>query len=595
MSVTATPGDSGPLRSTGPAVPGDAGVTFAATLIDQWVRLGVRHAVVSPGSRSTPLALACANHPGLSTHVHHDERSAGFMALGIGRATGVAALVVTTSGTAAVELHPAVVEAFQSHVPMLVATADRPPELQGVGAPQTIDQRRLFGSAVRWFVEPGPADHQYRNSWRHLAADAFDAASGAPVGAGPGPVHLNLAFREPLLGEVGELPPLLDPVEPRRVIWALLDEQIAAMRPAISGTHGVIVAGTRAATSDSERSAILELADALGWPVLADHLSGVRVAHPRVVTAFDPILRVPEAADLLRPEFVLRIGGLLASRVTNEWLAASGATQVGLDRWGSVPDPDHVLSEEFTGDIELACRQLMDAGPAAASQDWTQTWAAVESAAAESMATELAAGAAPEPAAVAAALAGTPVGGALFVSSSMPIRDLEWYVPASADAASVTVMANRGANGIDGVTSTALGVALSGTPTVCVIGDVAFLHDTNALLGLAARRAPLCVVVIDNDGGGIFSFLPQAAALPTDRFEQLFGTPHGVDLVALCRSHGVDASLVPTVEDLRAALAEWASAPLPRVLVVPSERGANLLGHRHLNARVADAVRALLA
>jgi 2-succinyl-5-enolpyruvyl-6-hydroxy-3-cyclohexene-1-carboxylate synthase len=175
------------------------GIAFASTLVDQWVRLGVRHAVISPGSRSTPLAVACLSHEGLSVHVHHDERAASFIALGIGRATGRPAVVVTTSGTATTHLHGAVVEAFQAGVPMLVATADRPPELQGVGAPQTIDQRDLFGRAVRWFVEPGPPTVEGRGHWRRLASDAFAATLGTP----PGPVHLNLAFREPLVGPDG--------------------------------------------------------------------------------------------------------------------------------------------------------------------------------------------------------------------------------------------------------------------------------------------------------------------------------------------------------------------------------------------------------
>ena len=577
-------------------VTGDVGITFAATLIDQWVRLGVRHAVVSPGSRSTPLALACANHAGLMTHIHHDERSAAFMALGIGKATGIPALVVTTSGTAAVELHPAVVEAFQAHVPMMAVTADRPPELQGVGAPQTIDQRRLFGSAVRWFVEPGPPDDQYREFWRHLATDALRAAAGGAVGRPPGPVHLNLAFREPLMGVCGELPPPLDPADGTEPVWGLLDEQIAALAPAMTNARGVIVAGARAAASADEAGAILSLADALGWPVIADHLSGVRLDHASVVTAVDSFLRVETVAAELRPEFVLRIGGLHASRVLNEWLGAAGASHVGLDRWGSAPDPDHVLVETFTADVALACTQLtaaitlQGAGErlGGAVPEWAQRWRDVQRLAAAAIAEHLAG----EPAVVAAALAAVPDGGALVVSSSMPVRDLEWYAPARPD---VTVLANRGANGIDGVMSTAVGVAASGVPTVCLIGDVAFLHDSNALLGLRHRGVPLCVVAIDNDGGGIFSFLPQATALEAERFEQLFGTPHGVDLVGLCRSHGIEATVVDAASatGVASAIRDWShhsDGAATRVVVVRSDRGRNVEHHRAIN----DAVRAAL-
>ena len=567
-----------------PLPSGNVGLEFCATLIDQWVRLGVQHAVISPGSRSTPLALACAEHPFLRTHVHHDERSAAFMALGIGIATGLPAVMVTTSGTAAVELHPAIVEAHQAHVPMLAVTADRPPELQGVGAPQTIDQRQLFGGSVRWFVEPGPPDDQYRNSWRYLATDAFAATRGAMVGAPPGPVHLNLAFREPLIGTVIELPPTIEPTVPTPAIWGLIDEQVGQIGPALSYGRGLIVAGRRAARNDADRDAILALATLLGWPVLADHQSGVRVDHPQVVTAFDSITRVHPLADRLRPEFVVRVGGLLASRFTNEWLAHCGAKQIGIDRWGVFADPDHVLADRITGDIGEICRQLVAYGPKPADAEWTSLWHRTEAAARVAIVANLAG----EPLVVNAALEAVPAGGSLMVSSSMPVRDLEWYGSPRGD---ITVVSNRGANGIDGVTSTAVGVALgSGRPTVCVIGDVAFLHDTNALLGLARRDAPLCIVVIDNDGGGIFSFLPQAEALANDRFEQLFGTPHGVNLAQLTASHGIEVHTAGDLDELDALLAEWAGHLRPLVIVVPSDRHINVDDHRLINEAVRSAL-----
>ena len=558
-------------------------VTFCATLVDQWVRQGVRHAVVSPGSRSTPLALACAEHPGLRTHVHHDERSASFMALGIGLATRVPALMVTTSGTAVAELHAAVVEAHQACVPLLVCTADRPPELHGVHAPQTIDQTRIFGDAVRWFVEPGPPTDEHRGAWRHLAVDAFGAAMGASLGRPPGPVHLNLAFREPLVGPLGELTEPLDVAPPVPALWGLTDEQLGAMARSMAGRRGVIVAGDRAVADDGDREAIHRLAIVTGWPVLADHQSGMR-GDDRVVTAFDPFLRVDTVAAELRPEFVLRIGGLLSSRITNEWLAASEATHVGLDRWGILPDPDHVLDERLVADVLLVCDQLADAAPAPAPAEWTQRWYDVERAARRAV-IEARAG---EPLIVNTALTKVPAGGNLVVSSSMPVRDLEWYGDRRGD---VRVLSNRGANGIDGVTSTAVGVALgSGTPTVLVIGDVAFLHDTNGLLGMGRREVPLCIVVIDNDGGGIFSFLPQASALDSERFEQLFGTPHAVDLESLVRAHGIDLVRTFGHGDVVAALDKWASFPRPLVVFARSDRRRNVADHAAIN----DAVRAAL-
>jgi 2-succinyl-5-enolpyruvyl-6-hydroxy-3-cyclohexene-1-carboxylate synthase len=564
----------------------NAGITFCATLVDQWVRHGVRHAVVSPGSRSTPLALACANHPGLRTHVHHDERSASFMALGIGLATRVPALLVTTSGTAVAELHAAVVEAHQACVPMLVCSADRPPELQGVHAPQTIDQTRIFGEAVRWFVEPGPPSDDFRQAWRHLAADAFGAAMGATLGHPPGPVHLNLAFREPLLGPLGQLPDPLDLEPSVPALWGLLDEQLGQLARAMSGTRGVIVAGDRAVVEDGDREAIHTLAVVTGWPILADHLSGLR-GDERAVTAFDSMLRVDELAAELRPEFVLRIGGLLASRVTNEWLAASGATHVGLDRWGVIPDPDHVVGERLVADILLVCDQLAQASPAPAPEEWTSRWYDAERSARRAIIEERAG----EPLVTNTALTKVPPGGNLVVSSSMPVRDLEWYGDRRGD---IAVYSNRGANGIDGVTSTAVGVALgSGKPTVLVIGDVAFVHDTNGLLGMGRREVPLCIVVIDNDGGGIFSFLPQGTELDHERFEQLFGTPHAVDLESLARAHGLDFVRTYRHDDIVAALEKWVAFPRPLVVFARSERRRNVVDHTAINAAVAEALRSV--
>ena len=560
---------------------GDTAATFCATLADEWVRLGVTHAVICPGSRSTPLALALAANDALTTLVHHDERAAAFLALGIGLATGRPAIVLTTSGTAAVELHPAVVEAHQAYVPLIAVTADRPPELHGVGAPQTIDQRRLFGGAVRWFVEPGPPDDRSRLGWRHLAADVWARTGGIP----PGPVHLNLAFREPLVGDVGELPPVDPSVDRRRSPgFGLLGEQLGGLASMLRGRRVVIVAGVRSAIDAGEAAAVLELAERAGWPILADHQSGLRLDHPNVVTTFDPLLRHEDAADALRPEAVIRIGGLLASRVTNEWLARSGAAQIALDRWGSCPDPDHVVGASFTVEIVEACRQLRSlVADDAAPEDWTRRWQATEAAARRAIDDAVRG----EAAVAIEALQGAAEGGALFVSSSMPVRDLEWYAPARPE---VRVLSNRGANGIDGVVSTAVGVACSGTPTVCLVGDVAFLHDSNALLGLRARSADLAIVVVDNDGGGIFSFLPQAATLETDRFEQLFGTPHGVDLEVLTRAHGIDVSRVPDAAGVERSLAAWRASGGVRVIVMTSDRRANVEAHRQINAAVAEAV-----
>jgi 2-succinyl-5-enolpyruvyl-6-hydroxy-3-cyclohexene-1-carboxylate synthase len=589
--------------------PEDIQATFAATLTDEWVRGGLRAAVVCPGSRSTPLALALADHPGVAVQVHHDERSGGFLALGLALASGRPVAVLVTSGTAAAELHPAVVEAHHAGVALVVCTADRPPELRDVGAPQTIDQNRLYGSAVRWYADPGVPDSAGRDRWRAFAARALAQTAGPPTG----PVHLNLPFREPLVGTPGPLPAARLDGGPwvragaRPSPFCELDvassgdvqltERIVG---AIAGRAGVVVAGYGSGSAGR----VLDLARALGWPVAAGpqaaawQPSDVHVAH------LDAVLRSERAHRALRPEVVLRLGAPPASRVVNEWLAASGADEVvaGDGPWS---DPAGTAAWVLQGDVDALLDGLVDGAKRATAPPlpgWLARWQRVGTAASEALAGALAASPSPTEASVAAdVVAGLPDGSRLVVSSSMPIRDVERYAP---PRSGLRVAANRGANGIDGVVSTAVGVAVAarqepgraegaGPATGLLIGDLAFLHDSNGLLGIAGRDVDLVCVVVDNDGGGIFSFLPQAGALPGPRYEQLFGTPHGLDLVALARAYGVAARRVEA--DVAAAVRDAAVAGGVHVLVVPSERAANVEVHRALDAAVAAAVEAALA
>ncbi len=308
--------------------------TFCATLVDEWSRAGLTDAVVAPGSRSTPLAVALADDGRLRVHVHHDERSAGFLALGLGLATSRPAVVVCTSGTAAVELHPAVVEAHQAKVPMLVCTADRPPELHGVGAPQTIDQLRLYGSAVRRFLDPGVPDPALAGTWRSLAAEAVEATLASP----PGPVQLNLALRDPLVGRPGPLPagrPAGRPWQRPVIATQAAPDALDALAAGMAGHRGVIVAGG----GIDDPMAVHTLARALGWPILADPRSGCRTPEGRTISHADALLRVPDLAEQLRPEVVLRLGSLPASKVVGQWLAGLDAWQVALEADGTAVRP----------------------------------------------------------------------------------------------------------------------------------------------------------------------------------------------------------------------------------------------------------------
>ena len=567
-----------------PSRPEDLQATFCATLVDEWIRCGVEHAVVSPGSRSTPLALALAGADGIRLHVHHDERSAGFMAVGLALAAWEPTVVLTTSGTAAAELHAAVVEADLAAVPLLVCTADRPPELVDVGASQAIDQTHLFGRSVRWFHAPGVADEAVRPRWRALAARAYAEATGPR----PGPVHLNLAFREPLVGRPGPLPP---PRALEGAAWSWRPPIQAPVDPVITvaedlaGRRGVIVAGA----GSGDGALVHELATRLGWPVLAAPQAPVWSVPGAVVHAADAFLRVVERHTELRPEVVLRLGAPLASRVVGEWLAATGAIELvvaGTETWSDphatasvvlAADPVHLLTAWSDEPVDVA---PVDEG------QWLVTWQQVGDDARRAVAATLSAEPArTEPGVAQALLDALPEGGCVVASSSMPIRDLEWYAVPSHR---VTVVANRGANGIDGVVSTAVGVAAAAAgPVALLIGDVAFLHDSNGLLGAVDRGVDLVVVVVDNDGGGIFSFLPQADVVDPAVFEQLYGTPHHLDLVALAAAYGASARSIEVGEDLTLATRAAFDAGGVHVLVARTGRAANVELHRRLNVAVA--------
>jgi 2-succinyl-5-enolpyruvyl-6-hydroxy-3-cyclohexene-1-carboxylate synthase len=550
--------------------PNDVQATFCATLVDQWVSLGLRHAVVAPGSRSTPMALAIADRTDVDLHIFHDERSASFAALGIALATGVPAALLCTSGTAATHFHAAVVEAHQSGVPMLVLTADRPPELHGVGAPQTIEQTNLYGDAVRWFHDPGVAAHDGRATWRSVASQAWKRA----VGDSPGPVHFNLPFREPLVGVAGELPDE-EPAELISPPLIVLDELVDLL----GTSRGVIVAGNGV----DEPQHVQALADATGWPVLADPLSGCQVLASAVVR-FDALLRHAGFAAEHLPDVVLQLGMPPASKVLAQWLAASGAVPVAVSAVGLVSDPNLLGARQLHAPIGVLCAQLA-AKASNDDRDWIGGWLDADHTARatldDALKTEEVLS---EPGTARAITASIPAGGHLVVASSMPVRDVEWFGTPRSD---VTVHSNRGANGIDGVMATAIGVAIgSRAPTAVLLGDVAFCHDASSLTALRSRGLDLTIVVTDNDGGAIFSFLPQASVLADDRFEQLFGTPHGTDIVAVARAFGLRSYVAETVDVLAAAFDETDTC----VVRVDSNRRLNVDVHAALNSAVVGAL-----
>jgi 2-succinyl-5-enolpyruvyl-6-hydroxy-3-cyclohexene-1-carboxylate synthase len=551
--------------------------------VDEWLQCGVRHAVVSPGSRSTPIALEIANRQEIEMHIFHDERSAAFAALGIAKASGIPAILVCSSGTAAVEFHPAVVEAHHSEVPILICTADRPAELQGVGAPQTIDQQNLYGVSVRKFVNAEVADESESHTWRKIARDLFATS----LGKVRGPVHLNLRFREPLMGVATSLPPRH---ERSAMIADKVDlpsaRSLRKLKKALNFKNGVIIAGPE----NYQIESIFRLAQTLSWPVLADPRSGARVPSKFVVAAADSILRDEDFAKKLQPQVVLRFGTLPASKVVNSWLASSGAKQIVITTTPTLADPDQLCALHIVGEIDELCAELVSDRTNGQNNrgdfSWLDLWDTAESSAQKSINAALADEPGLSEPGVARALYGLlPEASNLVVSSSMPIRDVEWF---AAPRTGLRVHANRGANGIDGVVSTAVGIALATRqPTTLLIGDIALLHDVNGLIGLVSRETDLRIVVIDNNGGGIFSFLPQAQNLESTKFEKIFGTPHGVNLKMVAQAHQIDTHEVANMSDF----AEVLSQRGPWLARVVTDRQENVKVHERINQMVASNLR----
>jgi 2-succinyl-5-enolpyruvyl-6-hydroxy-3-cyclohexene-1-carboxylate synthase len=412
-----------------------------------------------------------------------------------------------------------------------------------------------------------------RRAWRSLASRAY-ADTVAP---NPGPVHLNLPFRDPLVGEPGQLPPGRDGGRPWHEVAAgtPIIDTVDPLVEAIDQPRGVIVAGHGA----GDPAAVHRFAASVGWPVLADARSGVRVPEPTTVAAFDDLLRHARFAADHRPDVVLRLGQPPASKVLAQWVDASDAVQVQIAAAPAWIDPERSADWRVIADPTRVCQRLTGVVRGASETPWLARWRQAE-AKAQRVLDDVLGDEVTEPAVARATVAALPDDAHLVTASSMPVRDVEWY---AAPRAGLTVHANRGANGIDGVVSTAVGVAIAtGAPTGLLIGDIAFLHDVNGLIGLRSRDVDLRIVVLDNDGGGIFSFLPQATELPAERFEQLFGTPHGTDLAALAAAYGLPVERVSTLEHLGAALA----APGPRMLHVRTDRAANVSVHTAIHEAI---------
>jgi 2-succinyl-5-enolpyruvyl-6-hydroxy-3-cyclohexene-1-carboxylate synthase len=557
---------------------------------DELARCGMRELCTSPGSRSSPLVLALVREQRLRSFSHIDERCAGFFALGAAKRSGRPVAITCTSGTAVANLAPAVIEAFHARVPLVVLTADRPPELREVGAGQTIDQIKLFGSAVKWFFEVGTHEATpERGRWmRALACRAvWTALEGRP-----GPVHLNFALRQPLIApdDLGD-----DPQPGRRGgrPWTLRStpsEDAAAAGRALAvvarDAHRPVVVAGRA---EPGLAAVATACERLGWPLLADPLSGARCGGA-AIAHYDGLLRSDRFAAKHRPDLVLRCGDLPTSKPLRGWLDALGddVMQLGFDPHSAWQDPgcslEIVLAASPAQTLTAAVEHTPVADPA-----WLDGWRAADGAAAAAIDAVLGAGGLSEPLVARALADELPPDATLFVASSMPVRDVESYTAVCDDGP--RVLCNRGANGIDGTVSSAFGAAaVAAGPVVLLIGDVALAHDIGGLLAARRLGLALTIVLLDNDGGGIFEFLPIAGA--RDIFEEHVATPHGLDFAHAAQLYGCEFADVTTLHELRDALAIALAGETPTILRVKSDRAANVTLHRELSAAVATALKA---
>ncbi len=560
---------------------------WCSVLVETLARLGVRHAVVSPGSRSTPLTFALVRHPEIESIPVLDERSAAFFALGIAKREGRPTVLVCTSGTAGANYFPAVIEAQESGVPLLIITADRPPEMRACASGQTIDQQKLFGDHMNFFHELAVPDGS-EAMLRYVRQTVAHACGRTLRPAGP--VHLNAPFRDPLPPIAhGDLATSLAGIDWVRFFSHLGEEEAAlATVPVprlVPDVHGVIVAGPAQPANPAHYAAVVgEVARRLGWPVLADALSPVRqfaAAVPQVVTTYDTILRNANAAERLQPEVVLCLGNWPTSKVLRGWLESSGATVFIASERPENRDALHGRTRHLAISLPALAAQL----PRSTEPNGYQgMWAAFERKARPALDARLAATTEMFEAKAAWLLAHhLPPETPLVVANSMPVRDAEYFFPASDRR--LRVLCNRGANGIDGTLSTALGVAHGAErPAVLLTGDLALLHDTNGFLLRPKLRGSLTVVLINNRGGGIFEHLPVAQFEPP--FEEFFATPQEADFAPLCAAYGAEHIAVRDWEHFTGLVSVLPAGGI-RVLEVRTERRRDAAVRKALFAEVA--------
>jgi 2-succinyl-5-enolpyruvyl-6-hydroxy-3-cyclohexene-1-carboxylate synthase len=570
--------------------PSDTYQGFRA-FVDELVRCGLRDAVTSPGSRSTPLVLSLARDKRLRATSHVDERSAAFFALGVGKTTGTPAALACTSGTAAANYLPAVIEAHEARVPLLVLTADRPPELRDLGAGQTIDQTKLYGTAAKWFLEVDdqPATPERLRWLRQLACRAFWTA----VAGRPGPVHLNFSLREPLVldeplpedesARAGGRPWVTRPRAPGLPPPTLVE----SLRTEIQTRPRAVIVAGRSERDPQLPVSVAGFADWAGMPLLADPLSGARRGQA-AIAHYDAILRDDEWAAAHVPDLVLRIGDLPTSKPLRRWLhSLDDSLQLAFDPDNVWQDPAGAVATIIPTEPGLTLDAIAAKFRIRPDRSWIDAWRRADREASNAIARTLAPAELSEPRVAAELGSALRANATIVVASSMPVRDVETFFPAREYPP--RVLANRGANGIDGTVSTAFGCAAAADgPVVLLIGDVALIHDIGGLLAAGRLGLKLTIVLLHNDGGGIFDFLPVSGE--GEEYVQHVATPHGLDFAHAATLFGLGYELATSVDDFRAALGRALDADRTSIVAVRTDRAANVALHGAVWDEVARAI-----
>ncbi|TCP29841.1 2-succinyl-5-enolpyruvyl-6-hydroxy-3-cyclohexene-1-carboxylate synthase [Scopulibacillus darangshiensis] len=572
---------------------------FVAAFVDELSACGVEHVVVSPGSRSTPLAMLLNAHSDIRVWMNIDERSAAFFALGIAKASGRPAALLCTSGTAAANYYPAIVEAKLSRVPLIVLTADRPHELRGVGAPQAIDQIKLYGDNVKWFQEmPLPGlDEQTLLLSRTTARRAIMTVTTQPLG----PVHLNFPFREPLVPDF-TVDNIWDSGKTSSTEFSMVtgeneisDSNFDKLTRSIQQLkRGLIVVGPQVNSELAELAALI--GERLGFPVLADPLSQLRTGNHNkmpIIDCFDSFLRDTLITETFIPDGVIRIGAMPVSKPFLLYLnKIKPSRYIVIDEGEGWREPTQLATDMVYSDPIRLCKRLLNQLPPnpSAEPSWLTGWNKVNQAAKNEIKMFLEEKHWHEGQIISELSKLLPKNAYLFVGNSMPIRDLDTFL--LNQTGRINTMANRGANGIDGVVSTALGVSAVSKSVNLVIGDLSFFHDMNGLLAGKLYNLNATIIVVNNDGGGIFSFLPQAGEAVD--FEQLFGTPAGLDIEAVANLYNADYKQAVTWEEFADAYLTYQKVQGLKIIEIQTNRKDNTEKHRMLWNRISYAVQSVI-